>query len=235
MSFLWIIVSLCFALEIPEQLTSNDQVKTLEVIGLGTATKFLSNAYPLGGYSGLEISMTIENLNTKEIANLGSTAKQTENSNYPTITIGKGIYNNSDIFFHFIPSSKTSGISKFGFSYRWSFYQAQFLPINFSLIAHGNSANLKNKIFTNNIGIDLITGLNLSQFSFFLGGGYTNSKGRFAGGTGGVTDTGLSTTQEVESSHFMFGSTYNFEPIFIGVSMDRYKDIVYSFKAGFLF
>ena len=97
----WLLLSLSmsFGLEIPSQLTSADEIRTLEIIGLGTTSKFLSNAYPLGGYSGLEVSLSVETMDTKEIASLGSTAAETPTVYYPTITIGKGIYNNSDIFF----------------------------------------------------------------------------------------------------------------------------------------
>lgn len=233
----WLLLSLSvsFGLEIPTQLSNNDQIRTLEIVGLGTTSKFLSNAYPLGGYSGLEVSLSVESMNTKEISTLGSTAKQVESVHYPTITVGKGIYNNSDVYFHFIPSSKTSGISKYGFSFRWSFYQALFLPLNFSVVAHGNSSNLKNKIITRNLGADLLMGLSLSQFSFFFGGGWANSAGQFSGGTNGITASNNQSTHKVESSHFMFGATYHFDPFFIGLSIDRYKEEVYSLKAGLLF
>ena len=119
-----------------------------------------------------------------------------------------------------------------------SFYQALFLPINFSVIAHGNNANIDNKILARSIGADLMLGLSLSEFSFFFGGGWVKTTGDFTGGVFGVTDTPNSpsnATNTVDSSHFMFGGTYNFEPFFLGASIDRYKDVVYNVKAGILF
>ena len=81
-------------------------------------------------------------------------------------------------------------------------------------------------------------GLSLSDLSFFLGAGWVRSTGDFTGGTFGVTDTPNTpgnATNRVESSHVMFGATYNFEPFFVGASIDRYKDAVYNLKVGLLF
>lgn len=224
--------------EIPTNLDSNDRQKTLEIIGLGTSTKFLSNSYPLGGYSGLEVSLSFEALDVEEITQLGNTSPSHQTVFYPKINIGKGIFNNSDLFFHFIPFNETSGLSEYGFSFRWSFYQALFLPLNFSIITHANSANVNNKILARNIGADLMMGLSLSDFSFFFGYGWTKSTGDFTGGSFGVTDTPSDPSNariSVNSSHFMLGSTYSFDPFFIGASIDRYKNPVYSLKLGMLF
>lgn len=216
-------------------MTSSDQLRALEIVGLGTTSKFLSNAYPLGGYHGLEVSLSVETIDTSEIARMGATAPEAATTHYPTFTIGKGIYNNSDIFFHFVPASKTSGISKYGASYRWAFYEALFLPLNFSVVGHVNSSNLRNQMLTRNLGADLLIGMTLTDFSFFIGGGWANSTGRFIGGTNGVTLSGVDERQKVDSSHFMFGATYNFDPIFVGLSVDRYQEAVYTLKSGFLF
>ena len=235
LSLIALFFSASFGLEIPTQLTTDDQARVLEIVGLGSTSKFLSNAYPLGGYHGLEVSLSFEAIDTSEISNLGNLTNDKSTLYYPSITVGKGIYNDSDIFVHFMPPSKTQEIAKFGASFRWGFYQALFLPLNFSLVAHADMSNIKNKITTKNLGADLLMGMTLSQFSFFLGGGWVNSSGSFIGGASGVTASNNKETQKVESSHFMLGSTYNFEPLFIGFSIDRYTEAVYSIKTGFLF
>jgi hypothetical protein len=230
-----LILSLAWGIEIPNQLTGSDQVKMLNIIGLGAQPKVLSNAYPLGGYSGLELSLTLEAINTREIAQLGSGAPQTETFYYPSLTVGKGLYNSGDIFIHFTPPRKTQELTKFGASYRWNFYQALFLPLNFSLVLHGGLSNLKNKLVTRNLGGDLVLGLMIQEFSFSIGGGYANSSGQFTGGVNGVTTSNNEEHRKVESSHFMIGASYNFKPFFIGVAVDRYETTVYSVKSGVLF
>lgn len=226
---------MALSLELPTALSAKDQQRALEIVGLSTSAKTLSKAYPLGGYSGLELSLSLEAINTKEIAKLGSTNEESKNEYYPTLTVGKGIYNNSDVFFHFIPVSRTSGISRYGLSFRYSFYQAAFLPINLAVVSHASSTNLSNQMVTRNLGFDLLAGMTLSQFSFYFGAGWANSSGAFTGGISGVTLSGHNEKQKVESSHFVFGGTYNFDPFFIGLAIDRYTDVVYSFKSGLLF
>ncbi len=224
-----------FALEIPTGLSRPDQARAMEVVGLGTSSKFLSNAYPLGGYSGLEVSLTMESLNTSDLSQLGNTTSADKEFLYPNITVGKGIYNDSDLFLHFTPPTKTQEMTKFGASYRWGFYQALFLPLNFSLVLNADMANIKNQFTTKNIGADLLIGMNVSEFSFFIGGGYANSSGQFSGGIAGVTASQASESQKVESSHFTFGGLYNFDPFFAGLAINRYVESVYSLKVGLLF
>ena len=239
LSWLFIILSsFSWGFEIPQGLDSDDRQRTLEILGLGTATKFLSNAYPLGGYSGLEVSLSYEALDVEEVTRLGATSSSVGTVFYPKFNIGKGIYNNSDIFFHFIPFNETSGLSKYGFSYRWSFYESLYLPINFSLLTHASNANIRNKLVARSLGADILLGLTLSNFSLNMGAGWVRTTGDFTGGTQGVTDTPGSAriaTNRVDSGHFMFGGTYNFEPFFMGASIDRYEDVVFNIKAGMLF
>ncbi|MCB0378003.1 MAG: hypothetical protein KDD33_05880 [Bdellovibrionales bacterium] len=241
----WLLTLLTFQasadFQIPRGLDANDRVRALKVLGLGTSNKFLSNAYPLGGYGGLEVSLSIEAIDVEEISKLGNTSSPTSTVFYPKFTIGKGLYNDSDIFFHFIPFNETTGVSKYGLSYRWSFYQALFFPLNFSVIGHAGSANIDNGIVTRNLGADLTIGMMLSDFSMYFGGGWVSSTGDFTGGDAtaptclGVTDTCREERAKVGSAHYVFGATYNIKPIFIGLSIDRYQDEVYNLKFGFLF
>ena len=230
-----LLFSFCFAFELPSGLQSDEQRRVLDAVGLGATSKFLSNAYPLGGYSGFETSLTLEAIDTKDIATFGNTTRQTSTVYLPSITIGKGIFNNSDIFIHFVPPRKNQDITRYGASFRWGFYQALFLPLNFSAVFHTGLINIGNDVSATNLGADIIMGMHLAQFNFVLGGGWANSSGRFTGGTNGVTASLNTETQKVESSHFMFGATYNFEPFFMGFAIDRYQDVVYSLKSGFLF
>jgi hypothetical protein len=223
------------ALELPQGLSGNEQVRALEILGLGNTSSFLSNAYPLGGYSGFEVSLSMRSINTGDLSQLGLGTERTNDILVPTLTVGKGLYNNSDIFIHFMPPTKDQAVSKFGASYRWGFYEARFFPLNFSLVAHADMINIKNKISARNVGVDLLMGLTLSQFSFFLGGGYVNTSGDFQGGVSGLTASNSTESQKVDSSHFTFGGTYNFDPFFIGLSIDRYADSVYALKTGLLF
>jgi hypothetical protein len=235
LKLLTLLIACGWGLEVPKGLNVTDQERVLEVVGLGVNSRFLSKAYPLGGYSGLEVSLGVDSVETSDLSQLGTSTNQPDSFVFPTITVGKGIYNNSDIYFHFVPPSKTVEIAKFGVSLRWSFYQALFLPINFSVVVNADTARIKQQLSTRNIGTDLVMGLTLAEFSFYLGGGYVTSRGDFVGGINGLTASQQTETRQAESHHFMFGATYNFEPFFLGVSLNRYVTSVYSLKTGLFF
>ena len=128
--------------EFPRLLNNTERVATVKLLGLGTAPKFLSNAYPLGGHHGLEISTSVESFDTKPIGPLGSGSDNAGSIYYPKITIGKGLFSKSDIFFNFIPFNQVTKFSRYGLQFRRSLYQLSTLPINVSLILHGNSCNI---------------------------------------------------------------------------------------------
>lgn len=224
-----------FSLDVPQGMDAQDQQRFLEIVGASTSSKFLSNSYPLGGYSGLETSLSFDMIDSQEVSSLGNGTNSSAGLKYPTLTIGKGLYNNSDLFFQFVPPSKTMQISKFGASLRWSFYQGLYLPINASLLLNADTASIRGRVTTRNLGSDIMLGLNLSQFSFFMGGGYVLCWGDFVGGSAGVTASLVAESRRVKTTHLMFGATYNFEPFFIGVSLNRYRVTNLSLKAGFLF
>lgn len=229
------LIGFSHAFDLPTQMTNNEQKRVLNLVGLGASTKFLSNVYPLGGYSGFEASLSMEAIDTAEIASFGNQTSQTETLYMPSITLGKGIYNDSDIFIHFVPPSQSQDITRFGASFRWGFYQFLFLPINLSAVIHTSLVTLSKDLSATNLGADLLMGMNFGQLSFILGGGWANSSGRFTGGINGVTASLNNENHKIESAHFTFGATYNFEPFFIGAAVDRYDSMVYSLKSGFLF
>ncbi len=223
-------------LELPAVLTNDQQMRVLEIVGLGSAPKFLSQSYSLGGYSGFEIGLSAESINTQEISGFGDrSVPQTKLSTFPTLSIGKGLFNSSDFFFHFSPNVLNSGLTKYGLTYRWTFYEALFLPLNFSLIGHGGSTNLNNHLVTRNLSADIMIGLSIDDLSFFASGGWINSSGRFTGGTNGITESLNEEFRKTGTTHFNFGATYNFQPFFIGLGIDRYIEETYTFKSGFIF
>lgn len=219
---------------LPQNLNVTDRQQAIDILGLGTTSKFLSNAYPLGGYSGLEVSVSGESFDVKNIKTLGNGTSGADSVLYPKFTIGKGLFNNSDIFINFVPFSQAAKISRYGLQYRISLYRADFFPINFSVVGHANSANINNQLFTRTLGADLLVGTMINDFSFTISGGYVDSSGDFIGGTNGVTDTLQSERASTESMHIGMSATYMWQSFLIGLSIDRYKDPVVNFKLGLI-
>lgn len=241
----------CGAITIPGYLSHADRQEVVETLGLTSSTKLLSNPYPLGGYSGFEVGYSISFINIRDISRLGcavgstgcpNTETSTEDElRYSKITIGKGLYNNIDLFMHFAPPVGDAGISEYGGALRWGFYQAEFLPINVSLVLHANQINVQDKFVGQNLGYDFIAGVNVDGFSLYFGGGQIYGKGSFIGGSSGTAtvdpsdpELGSDNTvvERVSQTHSLVGAILQFDHLFAAAQIDHYKNAVYSLKVG---
>jgi hypothetical protein len=249
-----------FAFEIPKGLTESDRREVVRTLGLNSASKALDNPYPLGGYSGFEIGFSVEFVNVRDLRKLGCApgspgCANTGYSNetewrYSRVTIGKGLYNDVDVFFSFMPPTGGVNASDYGGQIRWSFYQAKFLPINFSLTLHGNQLNFNDTYMHRNLGAELLTGVNVDNFALYFGGGYIEARGLFVGAdTSGVcnedctadpSDPALNgstrtITHRLREAHTVIGFSVHYENLFAAAEVDRYQDAVYGIKVGVRF
>ncbi len=246
------------ALVIPKGLTADDRREVVRTVGLNSAPKALSNPYPLGGYSGFEVGYSVEFINVRDIRRLGCAplsagCGNTSYSNdtewrFPRLTIGKGLYNDIDMFFSFIPPMGGVRASDYGAQVRWSFYQAQFLPISLSAIGYFNQMNVDDVYMNRNMGAELMVGVNVNNFALYFGGGWLEAQGTFLAGTtancqdctvdpgdpdvNGVTKT---VRHSIEATHTVVGFSFHYENLFAAAQVDRYRDAVYSLKLGMRF
>ena len=242
-SLLFLLPLLSHAVDIPRGLNSAARTDITKILGLSSAPKMLTNPYPLGGYSGFEFGISMEVINTRDLQRLGTSSNSDQDElRYSRLTIGKGLYHDVDFFFHAVPPVAGVGVSDYGASLRWAFYQAEFLPIHSSLWVYGNQINYQNSFMNQNLGSDLVLGLNVDNFALYFGMGMVYAKGTFIGeqGTGGTvpngdpdlkTDTNLART-DVRSMHSVVGCTITFLDFFFSGQIDRYTDPVYSAKFG---
>lgn len=221
------------AIQIPKKLDHEARVETLKIVGFGTASKILSDPYPLGGFSGLEVGLALENMPTEQLSRLGAglTTPQ-QDITYSKFTIGKGLYNNLDLFFQFTPYNRQDELSQFGGIMRWGFYQATFTPASLSLLANINYGNVSNVLTTNSYGIDLVGGFNFDDLAFYAGLGTIQATGTFAGGGTGITDSGNLENEIVAGTHSLIGVNLRISQGFLAVEVDRYTVTVASLKAG---
>jgi hypothetical protein len=242
------------AFEIPKGLNATDRREVVRTIGLNSADKTLSNPYPLGGYSGFEISYSVEFINVRDIRRLGcapgslgcgnSDYSDESEWRYSRFTIGKGLYNDVDLFFSFMAPTGGVRASDYGALLRWSFFQAEFLPINLSLAVHANQLNYDDAFMDRNTGGDILAGVNVDNFALYFGGGVLQSTGTFigAGATcrdctadpndGAVNSTTHTVSETVTESHTVVGVSLHFDNLFAAAQVDRYRDAVYSMKVG---
>lgn len=256
LGFLLLFTTATHAFEIPKMLSSADREEVIRIVGLNSATKTLTNPYPLGGYSGFEIGYSLEFVNVRDIRRLGcqpgaSGCPNKELSDesewrYSRITIGKGLFNDIDIFVSFLAPVGGVKASDYGGMVRWSFFQAEFLPINLSLVLHGNQLNFNDSFAARNLGTELMAGVNVDNFALYFGGGWIESKGTFMGGlancdapdcTVSPADPDLNANTRtvsnvVRETHTVVGFSLHFENLFAAAQVDRYRDAVYSLKLG---
>jgi hypothetical protein len=255
MSFIGAFAFGAAALELPKGLSTADRSDVVQTLGLGTASKMLTNPYPLGGYSGFELGYSIEFINVRDVNHLGCTVgsagcpnnhvSDDDEFHFSRFTIGKGLYHDVDVFFSFAPPVGGSNVADFGAMARWAFYQAEFLPITFSAILHGNRMNIGDDFVDYNIGAELMLGITVDSFALYFGGGQIWSKGTFqvypdstnpGNGTVSSSDPAAgpsgTVTSDTEQFHAVVGFSMQYENLFSAAEIDHYHDSVYSLKVG---
>lgn len=224
-------------IQIPSGLTHDDREQALRIVGLGMGEKLLSDPYPLGGYAGFELGLSLENLPTDTLSRLGAKlATPQQDFTYPKLTIGKGVYNNFDFFVQFTPYRRADELTQFGGLVRWGFYQGQLFPFSTSLLLHANSSNISNLIIMRTYGADLLAGVSVGKVSIFGGFGTMQSYGSFTGGVNGVTASTIDENETVSGFHSFVGANLRFfEKAFLAVQLDRTEVPVVSGKFGVRF
>jgi len=223
-------------IQLPAGMNKNERLEALRIIGLGTASKILSDPYPLGGYTGFEAGYSLETFPADNLARLGrGITPPQQSTSLSRITIGKGLYNNVDVFIQFTPYMRQDEIAQFGGILRWGFYQAPFLPLSLSVLAHLNNSNIGALLSTQTRGLDFVGGVDSGNISVFAGAGLAESTGTFIGGPSSLTDTRYSETEYVSHFHTVIGTTLKFSNVFVSLQIDRYYLPVYSGKLGIHF
>jgi hypothetical protein len=224
------------AILIPNQLSQSDRVEALRILGIGSSSKLLSGPYPLGGYLGFELGVSVENLPVDDIGRLGARLPTPQQSvSFPKFSIGKGLYNDIDVFLQFTPYTRQDELSQFGGILRWSLHEAKFLPITTAILLHFNSGNIGNILSTRSYGIDLVSGITSDEVALYAGVGFIEATGSFIGGTSGITDSGQVESESVSGSHSLLGASIHFSKIFVALQIDRYSVPVFSTKIGVRF
>ncbi len=219
--------------DIPRNLSESDRLKVLDILGFGTQSKINTDNYPMGGYAGFEVGLAMNFIPVSDLSTLGDTVSEQDIFRYPILSVGKGLYNNIDLFIHFMPFSEGTGLSEYGGQIRWGFYQMAYLPVSFSLVLGANSANINNQLIVKNINYDIIMGISTQSIYLYLGAGQASTKGEFQGaGSNGITDSGIDENESLNDEHLMTGVGFRFEPFYINFQLDYYNNPSYAVKLG---
>ena len=230
------------AINIPKNLSFHDLSDVTQILGHNTATKFLSNPYALGGHSGFELGLSTEFIDTTDLSDLGAGTGKQSSFQYNRITIGKGLYDDFDVFVHFVPFSNSNEISEYGALMKWMFYQAKSLPLSFSAVAHYNTIDIQDTFDNEILGWDLMGGINLNHFGLYWGGGGQKARSSFSNKILNTSDPQIQLSSSSNTfitrslqSHTFVGLQIELSSIFIAAEIDRYEQPVYSAKIGVRF
>jgi hypothetical protein len=235
-SFIFLLSSTVNALEIPANLLESELDDVTRILGFNTSTKFLSNPYPLGGYTGLEVGVSLEIINIEELSLLGAQTNPQSEFRFNRISVGKGLFNNLDGYIHFVPYSKSNQVSEYGGLMKWTFFEATYLPFSISSLLHLNTINIEDSFVNQSVGGDFMFGVNVKRFALYFGGGYVRSRSLF---TSNILDGSVPLTPEqtykdtFTSSHSFVGVHIKIWQLFLAGQIDKYQDPVYSVKLGY--
>jgi len=240
-----------YAFDIPTSLSASDRKEVVRTIGMNSATKALTNPYPLGGYSGLEVGYSLEFVNVRDVRSLGcnptcpgSARAEDAEWRYSRLTVGKGLYNDVDMFLSIVAPIGSVRVSDYGAILRWAFYQAKFLPIHMSLLVSGNRMNYADTFVNQNLSAELLAGVNVDNFALYFGTGVIRSEGQFIGATTpcesctvdpndpAINHNTRTVSETVQEMHTMIGFSLHHGNLFAAAQVDRYQDAVYSMKVG---
>lgn len=220
---------------------ANSQLSTVSnVLGFGTSNKFLSNPYPLGGYSGIEVGYGAEFIDVEDLTALGAGTSDQGGVEVDRISIGKGLYGNIDIFLNFLPFSGPTQISSYGTSLKWTMYEAQFIPFSLSGLLHYDSINFHDQFMSEDYGVDLIAGINVNHVALYFGGGPMRGRHSFSKNILDMTDAGniqavgseRSLVRFDSQTHTLIGLQTEISNFFLVGEIDRYANPVYCAKVG---
>lgn len=226
------LVGKLYALQIPQNLTPSDQKIAAEILGYGSISKTLSNPYPLGGYSGFDFGVSQELILTEDISSLGDEGEKSSELTYTQIYVGKGVYNNLDVYFHFTPFQQSENISNFGAIVKWGFHQLETVPVAFTLHAYSNMSQFYNLVKSQSVGFDIISSVQGKNLSLYFGLGRTNLYADFMGGSEGVTDSQETESVGLIQMHSVIGGAIQFDKLYLALEMSRFKDPSYGAKLG---
>lgn len=233
--FILLFVQLSFAITLPNTLKQNELDDVTRLLGFNTSTKLVSQPYPLGGFEGLELAISQEFIDVSELGALGDLSSTDDSFSYNQISVGKGLYNDWDVYVHFVPFSKSNQISEYGGLIKWGAYEADYLPLSLAFLGHMNSINIEDDFINQSTGLDALLAITANSFSLYFGAGYINTRSVFKRAILDTSDPELNVDQykkSFDSSHSFVGVNFDIDKAFVALQIDRYKDPVYSIKLG---
>lgn len=220
-------------IRLPHALTGSDRLSTLEFLAPTSSARLLSSPYPLGGWSGFEIGVSRQNAPLSYLKDLGDKGGTTSDLSYTTITLGKGLYYDLDLYLSFVPMTQTDSISHSSGQLRYLFWTSENRVFRVSGLLSASTSNVNDQISLRSVGYDLIGTTTIDKVSLFVGLGLLKARARFIGGAKGITDSQKTEEEDADIPHQLIGIEWPLGHFFWAAEVDRYKVPNYSLQLGY--
>lgn len=213
-------------------LSDTDRKDVVRTLGYGSSLKTLGDPYPLGGFSGFELGIAVESIPTEDFTNYGDGTAGGKLLTYPVVSLGKGLYENVDLFVHFSMFGPENRVGVYGGLVRWGFFESDTLPLTLSLSLQSASNNFDNQITGEVFSAIFNLGLNFEESALYMGVGKVNAKADFVKE---LTDSAIAESSSAEDLQFKLGGVYYFRPYFLSLEFNRYVVSHFSARVGLRF
>ncbi|MCK6599484.1 MAG: hypothetical protein L6Q37_14050 [Bdellovibrionaceae bacterium] len=225
-------VNLYAGLKLPTGLDQEKRKTFVKSVLSSSSYKYLSLGYTLGGYEGFELSASLESFPLSKGNILSSSELKEKDYVVQNVTIGKGMFENVDMFFTFSPFIFQKDISIFGMAMKYVFYIDSENPFNLSVLLHGNAVNFANLVGAQSTGLDIIGSYFLKYWTFYLAVGQQRTLASFVGGAQGLTQDLSSANEDLYLNRFYSGFSYDFGMYQASFELQKIESESLAFKLG---
>ena len=217
-------------IEFPD-FTSDEIDRITKTLSPAVTPNPLSSLIPLGGYSGLELGLSVSLVDISPIPSLEKSLNEKE-FYFPRITLGKGLFHDVDIFLSITPNVTRYTLSDYAASIRWSFLELSHYDLNFSVIPYFSSLELNHELFLKNQGVGIYMNWHRDFFDIYFGIKQNQGKTTFQLKTSELDVKKQGISKKLLPS---LGLVLHKLPFFLSFHANKLEEIQYSLKIGLRF
>jgi hypothetical protein len=152
--FIFCSLQLDAVFNLPRQLSDGDTKRLVEILGAQTGVKPIFHPFALGGYSGVDIGITVERVASDELRQLGDGTTSITDLVYTKLEVAKGLQHGVDLFFQIAPYNRSVDLSSYGGGIKWTFFESKNVPANLSAILVGHDSNIKDLVILKSYSLE---------------------------------------------------------------------------------
>ena len=109
------------------------------------------------------------------------------------------------------------------------------MPFGLGIFTHAASANFQNQLVSLLYGYDLVGSMTFDELSVYAGMGHLYARGRFMGGSSGVTLEGREKSEQLKLLRSFVGGSFQLSNYFVALEANRDDKVSYNVRLGLRF